>query len=241
VIATALGASFAMGASAQPPANGQAPPANGQAPPTNGQAPPTALGAGGSAQIFGGINQTPWFAPTQLRSQLGLTPNQFTQLNNAYAQAWSAYNSSMSQLGNLNEAQHAARMQELSNSFYQNFNQSAASILTDPSRQRFGQLGLQYRGYQAFMDPAIAQQMKLTADQQRRIALVQQQYEGRLSQFARENGPGSDRVGLSRQFNDLRKAMNHDIESVLRPTQLRQWQTMTGNWYDFDPYAGPAK
>src|SRR4051795_9207090 len=48
---------------------------------------------------IGGISQTPWFGNQAIRGQIGLNDQTFNQLNTTYGQAYSTYNTGISQLG----------------------------------------------------------------------------------------------------------------------------------------------
>jgi len=189
-----------------------------------------------NAQVFGGINQTPWFSNAEIRAQARISDEQFKRLNTAYGQAWNNYNKGIGQLGDLSEQDRARRLQELSGGFYKDFGGTMNDVLPQEQRQRFGQLGVQYRGYDAFGDPTITESLRLTEQQRQQFQRYGQDYSTQLGEIYR--GVGDDRTGAGRRFNDLRKSMGERINSTLTEEQRGRWRDMVGDPYNFQPFAG---
>jgi hypothetical protein len=135
-------------------------------------------GAQGNAGTSMTINQTPWFSNPQIRAQIGLNEQAFTQLNTAYGQAYTKYNSGVSTLGNnLTPEQRIQRMQDLQNRFYKDFTPAVHNSITDPTQlTRYNQLYLQFQGYGAFNDPQVQQKLNLTPQQMQQLQQQAQQY-----------------------------------------------------------------
>ena len=184
---------------------------------------------------FGGINQTPWFGDKSVREHFKFTNDQFNGLNKAYGDAWTRYNTDLSQVGaNLTEAQRAQKMRELHASFHQSLNGSVERLITDPQqRQRYNQLHLQYQGYSAFNDHTIQQTLKLTDAQ--RLQLTQFGQEWNQQMTALQKSYQTDPVGATTRYNDMLQQNNQRFNSVLNQQQQQTWQKMTGAPYNFSP------
>jgi hypothetical protein len=187
----------------------------------------------------GQINQTPWFGNADVRSHLQLSSDHYNRLNSAYSTAWNTYNQAVGQLGNnLTPAERDARMQELSNTFYRDLNQAAEGFLPGRQWQRFSQLGWQYRGFGAILDPHVVTQLNLTVQQRQQIQNLDQQYNSQLNQFRSSNGATGANAG--EQFGKVRKNYDNQLNSILTPEQRQQWQIMLGEQYNFQGGAGSS-
>jgi hypothetical protein len=189
------------------------------------------------------INRTPWFSVPQPSPPLTFNNDQQALLNKAYQQAWSRVDQSMRNLPpNLTDAQRRQQMAQIENTFHNEFNKSSNQIITNPTaQQRFQQLNLQYRGWGAFGDPTVQQQLKLTPDQQQRFTQLQLDWSNRINQLNQmyQTNPN----GAVTSFNDMRGQFTQRLNGILTPTQQQQWQQMTGTPYVFPPtvyFQGPT-
>lgn len=182
---------------------------------------------------YGGINQTPWFSNPTIRQQLQLNDDQFNQLNKGYTQSWSRYNQGLTGLDKtLADEQRIQRNQDLTGAFYKDFSKSTDGVFTDKTaRQRYNQLDLQYRGYGAFSDPAIQQQLNLTDEQRQKFNKYHNEWNHQMHAWQRDFA--NDRDGVTSKFSDARKEWQNRINSTLTPEQRTMWNDMRGKPFDF--------
>lgn len=183
--------------------------------------------------IFGRVNQTAWFMEPNIRAQLSINNDQAARLNKAYAQFWNVYNRNQGQFNNsftLTDAQRQNLLQA-SNQFYVDFGNASNGILEANQRERFRQLGVQYRGYHVFHDPMVLERLRLTNDQTTRIRHFEREYEQQLADTYKIRA--TDRTKFVTQLSDLRKDMFERINSVLTDEQRRIWKDMAGDVYTF--------
>lgn len=193
-----------------------------------------------SGPQFGAINQTPFFSDPGLRTHLRLTDDQFTRLNTIHTDQFNRFNTARGQLGaDLTDQQRAQRMQELSTTFFRDFGTAANEVLSADQRQRFNQLGLQFRGFDAFNDPAVQQQLRLNEKQLEQFRRLGQDFNTQLSEISR--GFETDRAGATRRFNDLRTNMGDRINSVLTNEQRTNFRGMVGEPFNFQPVMAQPK
>jgi hypothetical protein len=195
-----------------------------------------------SQMAVSGFSQTPWFSNQSVRSHIGLNDQTFNQLNNAYGQAYSTYNTGVSQLGtNLTPEQRAQRIQDLQNTFNQRMNQVAQSSITDPTQlSRYNQLALQFQGFDAFNNAQVQQKLNLTDQQRQRLQQFAQQYNQQLNSL--QQNAQTNPTAANQQFSQLRQQAMQNMNSVLTPQQQQNWQQMTGQPYNFQwsTYFPPA-
>ncbi len=153
---------------------------------------------------YNGINETPWFGNQNIREQLHLNDNQYQQLNQGYGHAWGRYNQGVNGLDNgLSEALRMQRQQELYGTFHQDFSQSTNDVFNDPTAsKRYNQLYLQYRGYGAFSDPTVQQELKLTPAQRQKFQKYDRDWNRNMNTWHREYESNPDVV--LKRFNSAR-------------------------------------
>jgi hypothetical protein len=203
---------------------------------------PGAAAFGGSPWQFGGWNRSPWFADPRVRQELRLKSDQFDQLQNNYSRSWNVYDRGLAGLQNdLTDEQRGIQQRELGQTFQNEFSGSLDQLLADPAqRLRFGQLYLQYQGFNAFNDPTVQQRLNLTDRQQRQLSRLQQEWDEQMQALSQEFA--RERNGTAR-FYELRQQAGERIVNVLTDEQRRMWQQMLGRPFDFPPevYFPPAE
>jgi len=224
---------YGQGQPQTPPASGQQP---GNQQPGNQQQGKVQQGMPQMGQS-GGITQSPWFNNPQVRQQLNLNDEQFKGLSNAYQQAYNNYQQGVNGLDKtLSDAQRQQRMNDLQQNFYKDFSTSTDKYLTDPTaRQRYNQLYWQYRGYDAFTYPPIADALKLTPEQRNRFSQLQQNWNTQMSKLTPMYQNQNDRQQAVTQFSKLQSDINNQVNSILTPEQQTQWRQMSGTAYTFPP------
>jgi hypothetical protein len=128
------------------------------------------------------------------------------------------------------QQQHLARLRQLQNQFFTDFNPALDATFTDPAlRQRFNQLNWQFLGVGAFNDPMIQQQLNLTAQQRQQLAALNGAWRRELMNLQR-----SSRNNLTQdQLNMLRAQFMNRVNAVLTPQQQQTWTSLVGQPYDF--------
>ncbi len=189
-----------------------------------------------------GYTPNPWFINPALAQQLRFNPESVEQLRNNYQSSWQRYQEQLQNLPqDLPEEQLRQRQLELAQAFENDFNGTLPKVFPeDTQRQRFQQLMLQYRGLNAFEDPGLVQQLRLTPEQRQQINRMQREWRRMIAQLNRGNG------NLPRNFdwNDFYRRTNLSIDEILTPEQLQLWRRLRGDEFSFpsDVYYGhPAK
>jgi len=208
----------------------QTPGATTGAPSTTGSG--TASGQNAARMsYYGGFSQSPWFGSADVRKQLNLTDEQFNQLNSSYGKGWTSFESSLQGSGNADAQARDEQMRKSSQTFHSDFMKSAQGTLKPEQMQRYNQLYLQYRGYDAFMDPAIQTKLNLTDEQKKTFQTQSAEFNRTMNNLYSTSPENRDAV--SKQFNDLRQQSRDRINTTLTPEQRRIWQEMTGDPYTF--------
>ena len=186
-----------------------------------------------NVEVFGQLNATPWFADPIVRARLNLSNDQANMLGRAYAQSLQAYQSQAAVYQNQQNLTPEQRqnLAQLHQQFYADFGRFSNIILEGNLNSRFSQLGLQYRGYQALLDPAISQRLQLNNDQLSQLARFSQEQE---RQYRQLYTPGTvDPSSAEARFVQLRREMSERIDQVLTSSQRQAWKELLGDPFDF--------
>jgi hypothetical protein len=137
-------------------------------------------------------------------------------------------------LGTLTPDQRTQQMQQLNQSFYKNFATPTNDIITNPQmRTRFNQLYNQYRGYDAFQDPAIQSKLNLTDAQRQKLSQYQSDWQRSMNNLSATYR--TDPQAATRQFNDMRKQQTEQLNNLLNDQQRQTWSQMTGEPFNVQP------
>lgn len=186
-------------------------------------------------RVYDGINETPWYTNPAVRKHLNLSDDQINRMNHGYSQSWARYNQSANSIGpELTPAQRWQQMHQLHNGFYNNFNQTANDAIPDAAaRERYQQLQLQYRGYGAFNDPAVQQQLNLNEAQTNEVIQANRDWHQRMTKWNQDYTRATDQDRVIKQFNESRGDYQEHLKTLLTPTQQRRWESIVGKPYDF--------
>src|SRR5690606_22565948 len=100
-----------------------------------------------------------------------------------------------------------------------------------PFRDRYNQLNMQYRGYEAFTDPQVTQQLQLTNGQQQRLQSLAADWNAEMQRLSQVDPENSRQV--QQQLDRLRRAGARELRTILSQDQYQQWQQMVGDPFDF--------
>ncbi|HZZ82297.1 MAG TPA: hypothetical protein VFE62_27615 [Gemmataceae bacterium] len=95
------------------------------------------------------------------------------------------------------------------------------------------QLYWQYRGFGAFADPFVANQLNLTPAQISQLGQYQQAWSTQMNKISPMFSTNRDQA--LQQFNKLNTQTGNQINSVLTPQQQAAWRQMIGSQYNFSP------
>ncbi len=128
------------------------------------------------------------------------------------------------------------KMQAQAQQRFQGVKQKLAGVLSEKQMGRLSQLHVQSRGLAAMEDdPAIAAQLKLTEEQQVKIAQIQQENRTNMRAAFRELRGSDDRQAAVKKLADLRQQGEKALLAVLTQEQLAQLEQMKGEKFDLPP------
>jgi len=202
--------------------------------------PGTTNGPGGTPSSGLRYAPTPWYGERGVRNQLKLTDEQYQRLHQGYGTAYSGI--APPTATDLTEQQRQERMQQNYATFYKNLDTSTRQVLTPEQQNRYNQLWMQYRGYDAVLDPTTREKLKLTDAQVQLLNKYNTEYHRQYGNLVSQYGKNPKDANTA--YNELNPYVGNRISSVFDENQRRQWTDMTGAPYRFEPfygYANPTK
>lgn len=179
---------------------------------------------------------TPWYGEPGIRQQLKITDEQYGRLNQNYSSAYNTFNQSASELGNLTEQQQRDRLNQNYGTFYKNLDTSTQGVLTPEQRARYNQLWIQYRGYDALLDPSNRQTMNLTEAQAAALQKYNTEYQQKMNEYTQQYG--TNKEAATKGYQQIQPQINERINQTLTEQQRQRWSEMTGSPYRFQPFYG---
>jgi hypothetical protein len=170
---------------------------------------------------------------------MNLTQDQVANLNKLTDQTQAQYRDNYNKLSTLNDADRAARAQELNRQYYGDWNKGASSIFNDSQMSRYQQLNYQYGGFNTLYDPSVQKQLNLSPDQ---IRNLNEHTNWSNQQLQEINGIGNtDPTKGTQMYQDYWKQHQERFGKYLNSEQQRTWQQMTGEPYGFQPNFTPRR
>jgi hypothetical protein len=176
---------------------------------------------------------TPLYIYPEVRRSLNLTDEQIRRLNAANETLQGRFRTDFNRLSTLPEAERAARERELLRNYNTERMCSARDVFNAEQLRRYEQLGLQYRGYDAFTDPDIARRLNMTEAQTQRFRTLRERYNQELRDI--EQTARAKRDDATRRYGELQRRTAQDVNALLNETQRRTWREMTGEPFPFPP------
>ena len=212
IVVSVLAASLVYNALAQGVFGGQ---------PRQGQGDPAQRGQGFGRMMGAGIAGALLERP-DVQRELNLTEQQKTQIR----QMQEAMRAAWQEMRNLPPQERRQKMEELRQK------NDPTKVLNETQKKRLRELELQAMGPTAFLQPEVADELKLTQEQRSRLqGIVMQQMQQLREQF--QSGGFGQGQG-AQNFQQLREQAEKQMLEVLTPAQREQWQQMQGKPFAFE-------
>lgn len=181
----------------------------------------------------GGIAATPWFRDPAIRKELSISDDQYDRLDKGYTLAWRRYQNGVAGLAKLSGKERLDKLDPLAADFHRDVTTTSSDVLSGRQTQRFNELYVQYRGYDALLgDPTIRKRLVLSDTQAEQMRRYAAEYERDLSGILRND---KDRAAALKQYEELRRVVSTRINSALDKEQRQAWRAITGSPYNFQP------
>jgi len=181
----------------------------------------------------------PLYQRTDVTQSLNLNQQQVDRLNQVTQQTQARYRDRINELGNLQPAERAARMQELNRQYATDWSRGANDVFNENQRTRYQQLNWQYGGFTTLSDPDIQRRLNLT-DTQR--AALQGNVDWSATRMRDIDRQMASDANLGRQqYRDYQREYETRFNRLLTPEQQRSWRELTGEPFSFQPGVAPPR
>jgi Spy/CpxP family protein refolding chaperone len=212
IVVSVLAASLVYSALAQGVFGGQ---------PRQGQGGPAQRGQGFGRMMGMGMSGMLLERP-DVQRELNLTEQQKTQIR----QMQEAMRAAWQEMRNLPPQERRQKMEELRQK------NDPTKVLNESQKKRLREIELQAMGPIAFLQPEVADELKLTQEQRSRLqGIVMQQMQQLREQF---QGGGFGQGQGAQNFQQIREQMEKQMLEVLTPAQREKWQQMQGKPFQFE-------
>jgi Spy/CpxP family protein refolding chaperone len=134
-----------------------------------------------------------------------------------------------------------AKQAEAARKVAEKYKPKVAEVLDAKQVERLDQIALQAAGVQALSDPAVAKTLKLSKDQQDKLASINKDFaEKQRESFAGGAGGGGDIQDRFAKMREMSAARDKDLEAVLTSDQKDQFAAMKGKAFDVAQLRGPG-
>jgi hypothetical protein len=138
-------------------------------------------------------------------------------------------------LQDLSQDERREKMGELMRTANEETQKALKDLLKPDQLKRFNQIELQQRGFMAFADPAVRQQLKLTEDQAGQVRTLADSFRGEMGEIMQNNQGNFQEI--RKQSEALRKQKTEKALALLTSEQSKTWKEMTGEPFEvkFEP------
>ena len=155
-----------------------------------------------------------------VKKELKLTDDQLTKLQDALGKVQDKHKDTFTKFREMSDADRRKAIR----SFTEDYNKAVASVLDEKQMKRFKQIQWQLAGIGALEDPEAQKTLKLSEDQQKKLAAVFEDSGKKMQDLFK----GGNVEGKREEFEKIRKDTEDRAYNVLTDEQKKQWKEMQG-------------
>ena len=189
--------------------------------------PVWAQGRGGGGMMGGGAQL---LTNKSVQEELKVSEDQTSKLTAFADEMRTKQREAFQGLQDLSDDERRTKMQELGRSMQEDINKGLAGILKPEQTKRFHQIQFQQAGVQAFSQPKVAGELKLTDDQKQKMQGLSQEMMGQMREIFQE--AQGDREAAMAKMTTLRKETQEKAAALLTDDQKKSWKEMQGSPFE---------
>lgn len=178
----------------------------------------------------------------EVQKELGVNDEQAAQLNDIAMRLQQDAFEIISGLQDLTPEEQKEAMPEIMKMVAEKGEQTQAAvndILDKTQRERLAELSLQARGAQALEDKEVRDALKITGDQEGKLAAIREEGMQAIQEaFSKLRAGGGDQGDIRKQMRELRDKLSEKAFAVLTPEQRETFEKMKGAEFKFPPRRG---
>ncbi len=194
-------------------------------------APALAQGRGGFGMGMGGGGAMMVLRNPDVHKELKLSEEQVGKLTALAEELQGSMQDRFQGLQDLSPEERRDAMMKMQKEMNEEVAGKVKGYFSEEQMTRYNQLVLQSRGAQAWADEEIATKLKITDEQKKKLAEIQEAYMAEMRDS--RQGGGGDPQAMQAKMAEMRKANTEKVMAVLTPDQKKMWSEMTGKPFEF--------
>jgi DNA-directed RNA polymerase subunit F len=190
-------------------------------------------GGGGMAAL--GALTTP-----EGQKELGLSDEQVGKVQELMQNNQATMRERFQDLQGLGQDEMREKMQSMMKEMSASTKTKLKDILKPEQLKRYDEISLQAMGVDAFSDDEVTGKLKLTDDQKKKLADLQEDTQEEIRSAFQDAQGGGDRQALGRKMREIRDQAREKALTVLTDEQKATWKEMTGKPFQFPMGGGPG-
>jgi Spy/CpxP family protein refolding chaperone len=166
----------------------------------------------------------------QVQKELKLTDDQIKKVTDLGKQMREKHQADFAKLRDLDDSERRAKMDELMKTVGEESKKSLAGVLKPEQEKRLHQLQMQREGAQAFLNPEVQSELKLTGEQKDKIKTITDDENKEMTELFQGGGFRENR----QKIQTIRKESLENVTAVLTDSQKKTWKEMTGEPFHFE-------
>jgi Spy/CpxP family protein refolding chaperone len=168
----------------------------------------------------GGAGSAGLLMNPSVKKELKLTDDQLTKIQDALGKVQDKHKDDFARFREMSVDERRKMMRSIS----EDYNKAVASVLDEKQMKRFKQIQWQIAGVGALEDPEVQKTLKLSEDQQKKLAAVFEDANKKMQDLFKSGNV----EGKREEFEKLRKDAEDKANNVLTDEQKKQWKEMQG-------------
>jgi Spy/CpxP family protein refolding chaperone len=164
------------------------------------------------------------------QKELSLTEDQLAKIRDVAQSIRTTRLEKFQALQDVAEEDRPAKMREIAREMSATTEKELKEILKPEQMKRYQEIDLQAQGINAFNQEEVAKRLKLTDDQKKKIADIQEDTQSQMREIFQN--AGGDRQAAGQKMRELMTSSREKVTALLTEDQKATWKEMTGKPFE---------
>lgn len=169
---------------------------------------------------------------TGVQKELKLSDEQIKKVKDVTAQIREKHQEELQSLRSMDQEERREKGPAIMRAINEETEKALGEILKPEQMNRLKQISLQQRGAQAFTEPKVQEELKLTDDQKDKIKTINEDAQKEAREIFQSGQGGGDFQEIMKKMNTLRSETFDKVKGILTDDQKKTWESMTGGPFE---------